>query len=72
VVRPYDLTRWRSMASHAHRHELSEPVRRLCDEVELLQRDLKEQLEINARLLQSQSWTESDRPVHPQQAQQPD
>lgn len=40
MVRPYDLTRWRGMASRCHRHELSTPVRQLCDEVELLQRQL--------------------------------
>lgn len=36
MVRPYDLTRWRGMASRCHRHELAEPVRQLCDEVERL------------------------------------
>lgn len=35
MIRPYDLTRWRGMASRAHRHELAEPVRVLCDELEL-------------------------------------
>lgn len=40
MVRPYDLTRWRGMASRSYRHELAMPVRQLCDEVELLQRQL--------------------------------
>lgn len=35
MIRPYDLTRWRGMASRAYRHELAEPVRLLCDELEL-------------------------------------
>lgn len=40
MLRPYDLTRWRGMASRSYRHELAMPVRQLCDEVELLQRQL--------------------------------
>lgn len=40
MVTPYDLMRWRAMASRAHRHELATPVVRLCDEVQLLRMQL--------------------------------
>ena len=53
MIRPYDLTRWRGMASRAYRHELAEPVRVLCDEVQLLQLQLADAQQRLARHLHS-------------------